>query len=112
MAAGISPAYWNRIETGRQAGADYDTVTAMCHAVNVASAALAAIGEGALARDTERLREMADPEDYLRRTPGATDDEVRLLLTFWRALRDVSAENRRRADDNAAYEPGESPQAI
>lgn len=89
--AGISPIYWQRIESGSVPAAPADTLASMFLAVQITAQRAreagyrdiaAAMDEIAKARPAE-----VSAEDYLAAVPGATAEEISALQAMWRALR-------------------------
>lgn len=89
--AGISPVYWQKIESGRQQTAPAGTLAAMFHAVRFPVRLLTADGHKPVAAALRKLTETTSPEpsaeDYLAATPGASAEEVSALQAVWQALR-------------------------
>lgn len=88
--AGISPVYWQRIESGSMTAAPAGTLASMFLAAEITPQRAAETGHpGVAAAMTEILkaRPEVSAEDYLAAVPGATDEEITALQTVWRALR-------------------------
>lgn len=89
--AGISPVYWQKIESGTQESVPEDTLASMFLATGITAGQLRDEGYGDLAAAVDELGSMTiappSPEDHLAATPGATPEEISFLQAAWRALR-------------------------
>lgn len=104
--AGISPVYWQKIESGTQSSVPEDTLASMCLAAGITACQLRDEGYEELASAVDELGAMTiappSPEDHLAATPDATPEEISFLQAAWRALR------AKRTTDPFGPELGES----
>jgi transcriptional regulator with XRE-family HTH domain len=90
-AAGISPVYWQRIESGNLPSAPASTLAAMFLAAGVPAGRLRDEGYDQVAAALDELTSMkaaeVSPEDYLAATPGASAEEITALQALWKVMR-------------------------
>ena len=89
--AGISPVYWQKIESGTQQTAPAGTLAMMYIAAGVTAGQLRDEGYAEIASAADELSALAavpvTPEEYLAATPDATPEEITALQAVWLALR-------------------------
>jgi len=89
--AGISPVYWQKIESGTQQAAPAATLAAMCTAAGITAGQLRDAGYTEIASAADELAALAavpvTPEEHLAATPDATPEEISFLQAAWQVLR-------------------------
>lgn len=105
LLAGVTEAWWQRVETGAAPRADADTIARMCYAIDASPEQLDAIGEHTIADAVAAKRRLLAPvadadEAAIESLPLATRHEKEVLIDVLRALRrhashEVSAPQRR-----------------
>jgi transcriptional regulator with XRE-family HTH domain len=89
--AGISPVYWQKIESRTVKTAPAGTLAAMFLAVSASPGHLRDAGYAVIADIMDELARSAarevTAEDHLAATPGATEEEITALQAIWRALK-------------------------
>lgn len=88
--AGISPVYWQKIESGAHPAAPAGTLASMFRATGVSAGYLRNEGYTVVAAALDDLTGAAPeigPEEYLAATPGASAEEITALQAVWRALK-------------------------
>lgn len=93
--AGISPVYWQKIESGTQQSVPAGTLAAMCLAAGITAGRLRDEGYAEIASAVDELASMTAaplaPEEHLAATPGATPEEISFLQAAWRVLKSGQA---------------------
>jgi transcriptional regulator with XRE-family HTH domain len=89
--AGISPVYWQKIESGTQRTAPAGTLAAMFLATGITAGQLQDEGYKDIASILDELASLTakppSPEEHLAATPGATEEEISFLQAAWRVLK-------------------------
>jgi transcriptional regulator with XRE-family HTH domain len=89
--AGISPVYWQQVESGKRRAAPAGTLAAMFLAAGITAGQLRDEGYEDIASVLDELAKMAAPEvgaeEHLAATPGASPEEISALQAVWLALR-------------------------
>jgi len=89
--AGISPVYWQKIESGTQQAAPVSTLAAMFLAAGVTAGQLQDEGYAEIASAVDELASMqpppTTPEEHLAATPDATPEEISFLQAAWQVLK-------------------------
>ncbi len=92
VAAGISESAWRNIETAHQGIALAETLANMLYAVGISPEQLRAIDEPEIADLVERRLTLLEPEqapdmeEYLRGTPGLTEEQRAVLISVANGL--------------------------